>query len=131
MWRGGTPTRMRSNAVGGGNSYFMLGVGGCNYDASTGLSIIGPRNPTIGLSIIVYEAQESIPRNEFRKPIDAQLCILLHLSPSYSFLPHFLAIRFHFSYISFYKTAADDYVSVLSLPSSHRSSLHFSSVPDP
>jgi hypothetical protein len=27
---------MRSNAVGGGgNSYFMLGVGGCNYDAST------------------------------------------------------------------------------------------------
>ncbi len=33
---GGTPTRMRSNAVGGGgNSYFMLGVGGCNYDAST------------------------------------------------------------------------------------------------
>jgi hypothetical protein len=34
MW-GGTPTRMRSNAVGGGNSYFMLGVGGCNYDAST------------------------------------------------------------------------------------------------
>ena len=21
----------------GGNSYFMLGVGGCNYDASTGL----------------------------------------------------------------------------------------------
>jgi hypothetical protein len=35
MW-GGTPTRMRSNAVGGGDSYFMLGVGGCNYDASTG-----------------------------------------------------------------------------------------------
>ncbi len=32
---GGTPTRMRSNAVGGVNSYFMLGVGGCNYDAST------------------------------------------------------------------------------------------------
>jgi hypothetical protein len=31
---GGTPTRMRSNAV-GGDSYFMLGVGGCNYDAST------------------------------------------------------------------------------------------------
>ena len=36
---GGTPTRMRSNAVGGGNSYFMLGVGGCNYDASTILHI--------------------------------------------------------------------------------------------
>ncbi len=33
---GGTPTRMRSNAV-GGDSYFMLGVGGCNYNASTGL----------------------------------------------------------------------------------------------
>jgi hypothetical protein len=27
---------MRSNAVGGG-LYFRLGVGGCNYDASTGL----------------------------------------------------------------------------------------------
>jgi hypothetical protein len=36
---GGTPTRMRGNAVGGGNSYFMLGVGGCNYDASTGSHI--------------------------------------------------------------------------------------------
>ncbi len=36
---GGTPTRMRSNAVGGWNSYFMLGVGGCNYDASTILKI--------------------------------------------------------------------------------------------
>jgi hypothetical protein len=32
MWG---PPRMRSNAVGGGDSYFMLGVGGCNYDAST------------------------------------------------------------------------------------------------
>ena len=30
------PPRMRSNAVGGG-LYFRLGVGGCNYDASTGL----------------------------------------------------------------------------------------------
>jgi hypothetical protein len=29
------PPRMRSNAVGGGGLYFMLGVGGCNYDAST------------------------------------------------------------------------------------------------
>ncbi len=34
-WAACRPPRMRSNAVGGGDSYFMLGVGGCNYDAST------------------------------------------------------------------------------------------------
>ncbi len=88
----GAPTRMRSNAVGGGDSYFMLGVGGCNYDASTRASFLcagifkqsmGARN-RVGIRLSYRPARlhsmgELVPRNRFfgsSKVLKFGLCML-------------------------------------------------------